>query len=51
MTTKQAAEILKVHKNTVHNLTKNGTIPSFKIGRSVRIPLSWLTARAEATAK
>ena len=47
----QAAKILSLHKNTVHRLTKNGTIPSVRMGRAVRIPLSWIYAQAEASVK
>ena len=50
-TCREASEILKVHLTTVQRLTKNGTIPSIKVGKSVRIPLSWLTARGEAAGK
>ena len=51
VTTAQAAKILSLHKNTVHRLTKKGTIPSLRMGRAVRIPLAWIYAQAEATGK
>ena len=51
MTTAQAAKILSLHKNTVHRLTKKGTIPSVRMGRAVRIPLAWIYAQAEAAGK
>ena len=47
----QAAKILSLHKNTVHRLTKKGTIPSIRMGRSVRIPLAWIYAQGEAAGK
>lgn len=36
-TVNQAAEILKVHRNTVMEWIYNGTLPAYKVGRGLRI--------------
>ncbi len=37
LTTQEVAEILNISKNTVYELIKRGELPSYRIGRKVRI--------------
>ena len=36
----EAAEILRVRRDTVYNLIKRGELPSVRVGRSIRVPES-----------
>jgi excisionase family DNA binding protein len=36
LTIKEVGELLRIHRGTVYKLTKNGTIPSFRIGSDWR---------------
>lgn len=38
MTVREVAALLRVSKMTVYRLTEDDTLPSVRIGRSVRIP-------------
>ena len=39
----EAAEILKVHRNTIYRAIREGTIPHIKIGSQFRIPCSYFS--------
>lgn len=39
-TAEEAAEILRVRRDTVYNLIKRGDLPAIRMGRVVRIPES-----------
>lgn len=41
-TIEEAAELLKVHVNTLYNMTRKGRIAYYKIGKQKRIPTSEL---------
>lgn len=38
ITVKEAAEVLRMSKGAVYSMAATGTIPSIRLGRSVRIP-------------
>lgn len=38
LTMQEAKELLRVSYRTMHRLVSNGTIPSVKVGRVIRIP-------------
>lgn len=38
LTVKEVAEQLRVSKMTVYRLTEDGSLPSVRVGRSIRIP-------------
>ena len=37
MTIKQVAEVMHLHPNTVYRYVKNGSLPSSKVGTTIRI--------------
>lgn len=39
-TVKQTAEIFGVHRNTIRNWIKYGTLKAYKVHRTIRIPQS-----------
>ena len=39
-TVSEAAEILRVQRDTVYNLIKRGDLPAIRMGRTIRIPES-----------
>ncbi len=41
-TVEETAELLKVHVNTIYNMTRTGKIAYYKIGKQKRIPTSEL---------
>lgn len=47
-TVQEAADLLKVHYQTVRNWIKSGELRVVKIGRSYRIPKSQIEARLTA---
>jgi excisionase family DNA binding protein len=42
LTPAEAAHALAIDRSTLYVLMMDGTIPSIKLGRARRIPLSWL---------
>jgi excisionase family DNA binding protein len=42
LTMQEAKDLLRVSYRTLHRLVSNGTIPSVKVGRVIRIPQSGL---------
>jgi len=38
LTVEEIAEYLRVSKMTVYRMVEDGTLPSFRVGRSIRIP-------------
>ena len=48
----EAADLLALGKSKVYQLLSNGTLPSLRIGKSIRVPLDALRqwARAQAAA-
>lgn len=44
LTVAQVASELQVSRDVVYEAVRRGEIPSLRIGRTVRIPASWLTA-------
>ena len=51
MTVEEAAEILRISRNTAYEAVKRGDIPSIRIGRRVLVPRTALEKmlRGEAT--
>ncbi len=51
MTVEEAAEILRISRNTAYEAVKRGDIPSIRIGRRVLVPCTALEKmlRGEAT--
>lgn len=49
-TVQEAADLLKVHYQTVRNWIRNGEIRAVKIGRSYRIPKSQIESRMTSEA-
>ena len=47
----QFAEIISVHRKTVHKLISTGVIPSMKVGRSRRIPVDSAIEHLQAREK
>jgi excisionase family DNA binding protein len=45
-TTAEAARFLRLSKAMVHKLIHQGTMPSCRYGRAVRIPWVWLRTQA-----
>ena len=44
LSVKQAAEALGISTETVYRKVADGTIPSFRIGRSIRVPSRYIEA-------
>ena len=40
LTPLEVAELLKITKNTVYELIKRGELPSYKIGKKIRIDMN-----------
>lgn len=48
LTTRQAAAALSIGKNTLYRLLADGTIPSFLVGRTIKIPKQGLLTYIES---
>lgn len=44
LTVPETARFTRKGKNTIYDMVKAGEIPHVKLGRSIRIPRSWLEA-------
>ncbi|MEV7011926.1 helix-turn-helix domain-containing protein [Streptosporangium sp. NPDC051022] len=44
MTVTEAAEVLGVHRDAAYDAVHRGDIPSFRVGRAIRIPTAKLAA-------
>lgn len=43
---REVAELLALSRSEVYRLIERGTIPSVRMGRSVRVPRQWVEAQA-----
>ena len=49
LTIPEVCEILRISRTKAYELAKNGNIPTFKIGRSIRIPAESLNTLINST--
>lgn len=42
LTVKEAADTLRVCEKTVYRWIRSGEVPAYRVGRSYRIPTTWL---------
>ena len=48
LTTMQAARLLQVHWQTIHNYIKSGKLEAFKVGNGYRIPTASIESLIES---
>lgn len=49
MTVKEVAKLLGLSPSGLYGMCANGTVPSVKLGRSVRIPRKWVDEQSQPT--
>jgi excisionase family DNA binding protein len=49
LTVPEVARTMRISRTTAYRLVENGTIPSVRLGRSVRVPARWLNQQLGGT--